>query len=112
MNCDTLRRNSCIICLIFANRFVIILRATAGCVFDSEVAEAELAFDYAVEIVNNEILAPSGAKLLDGVHLKVPYSNEYLVSRKLCRLLKVRNIRTHMHMCAKIECIRITSACI
>ncbi|XP_055684018.1 glutamate receptor ionotropic, kainate 2 isoform X2 [Lutzomyia longipalpis] len=58
-----------------------------GGLFDTEEEDLRLAFGYAVEIANTEILDPSQLQL-EALLAEVPAGNEYLVSKKLCRLLK------------------------
>lgn len=61
-------------------------------VFDTNDPELELAFDYAIEMANNEILAPDMISL-SGFHLRIPEAVDLQMSLKLCRLLKVVFIR-------------------
>ncbi|GAB0095910.1 Ionotropic glutamate receptor [Sergentomyia squamirostris] len=59
-----------------------------GGLFDSEQEDLRLAFSYAVDIANTEILNPEHDFQLKALPVEVPFGNEYMVSKKLCRLLK------------------------
>lgn len=57
--------------------------------FDNKNAEdAEIVFKYAVEIANTEILGTSNNRL-EAAPQKVPEGNEFAVSKRVCRLLRV-----------------------
>lgn len=56
-------------------------------IFDTQEPEMELAFGYAIEMANKEILSPGES--ISGTHLRVAHENDYLMSQKLCRILKV-----------------------
>uniref|UniRef100_A0A1B0GGY8 Uncharacterized protein n=1 Tax=Lutzomyia longipalpis TaxID=7200 RepID=A0A1B0GGY8_LUTLO len=60
-----------------------------GAIFEGPSDEAEIAFKYAVETANNEILAPTNSRQLEAVPIRVYDSNEFMVSKKLCRTLRV-----------------------
>lgn len=78
-------------CAITNNFFLIvifILPPPVG-IFDSKDSESELAFDYAIEMANNEILSPHEATLLSASHLRVINGSDHQMSLRLCRLLKV-----------------------
>lgn len=62
----------------------------AGGLFDGDTDDAELAFQYAVEAVNNEKLSYSNYQL-EAQAVQVKYGDQFDVSKKLCRLLKVRS---------------------
>uniref|UniRef100_A0A182K4K3 Uncharacterized protein n=1 Tax=Anopheles christyi TaxID=43041 RepID=A0A182K4K3_9DIPT len=55
--------------------------------FDGATEDAELAFQYAVEAVNNEKLSYSNYQL-EAQAVQVKYGDQFDVSKKLCRLLK------------------------
>ncbi|XP_058127389.1 glutamate receptor ionotropic, kainate 2-like [Anopheles ziemanni] len=57
-----------------------------GGLFDSAQEDAELAFQYAVEAVNNEKLSYSNYQL-EAQAVRVKYGDQFDVSKKLCRLL-------------------------
>ncbi|XP_055710638.1 glutamate receptor ionotropic, kainate 2-like isoform X2 [Phlebotomus papatasi] len=59
-----------------------------GGLFDTDQEDLRLAFGYAVDIANTEILGASSDFQLEAAQVEVPFGNEYLVSKKLCRLLK------------------------
>uniref|UniRef100_A0A182PQM6 Uncharacterized protein n=1 Tax=Anopheles epiroticus TaxID=199890 RepID=A0A182PQM6_9DIPT len=58
-----------------------------GGLFDGATEDAELAFQYAVEAVNNEKLSYSNYQL-EAQAVQVKYGDQFDVSKKLCRLLK------------------------
>uniref|UniRef100_A0A182HTL3 Ionotropic glutamate receptor C-terminal domain-containing protein n=1 Tax=Anopheles arabiensis TaxID=7173 RepID=A0A182HTL3_ANOAR len=58
-----------------------------GGLFDGDTDDAELAFQYAVEAVNNEKLSYSNYQL-EAQAVQVKYGDQFDVSKKLCRLLK------------------------
>ncbi|XP_062537416.1 glutamate receptor ionotropic, kainate 2 isoform X3 [Armigeres subalbatus] len=58
-----------------------------GGLFDGDTDDAMLAFQYAVEAVNNEKLAFSNYRL-EAHPMTVKYGDQFDVSKKLCRLLK------------------------
>ncbi|XP_055684020.1 glutamate receptor ionotropic, kainate 2-like [Lutzomyia longipalpis] len=60
-----------------------------GAIFEGPSDEAEIAFKYAVETANNEILAPTNSRQLEAVPIRVYDSNEFMVSKKLCRTLRM-----------------------
>jgi hypothetical protein len=59
-----------------------------GGLFDGEFDEPESAFQYAIDVVNNEKRINDNYEL-EGQAIKIPYGNEFMTSQKLCRLLKV-----------------------
>ncbi|XP_059617774.1 uncharacterized protein LOC132262512 [Phlebotomus argentipes] len=59
-----------------------------GAIFEGPADDAELAFTYAVETANNEILAPTNSRQLEAVPIRVFDSNEFMVSKKVCRTLR------------------------
>uniref|UniRef100_A0A182SAI2 Uncharacterized protein n=1 Tax=Anopheles maculatus TaxID=74869 RepID=A0A182SAI2_9DIPT len=64
-----------------------------GGLFDGATEDAELAFQYAVEAVNNEKLSYSNYQL-EAQAVQVKYGDQFDVSKKLCRLLKVSVYRS------------------
>ncbi|XP_049301470.1 glutamate receptor ionotropic, kainate 2-like isoform X3 [Anopheles funestus] len=58
-----------------------------GGLFDGATEDAELAFQYAVEAVNNEKLSYSNYQL-EAQAVQVKYGDQFDVSKKLCQLLK------------------------
>lgn len=59
-----------------------------GGLFDSETDDAELVFQYAIEAVNNEY-SDDLQRQFEAQTVKLKFGNEFQVSQKLCRLLKV-----------------------
>ncbi|GAB0095911.1 Ionotropic glutamate receptor [Sergentomyia squamirostris] len=59
-----------------------------GALFEGPDEDAETAFAYAVETANNEILMPTNSRQLEAVPIRVHNSNEFIVSKKLCRSLR------------------------
>jgi ionotropic glutamate receptor len=59
-----------------------------GGLFDATTNDAQLIFEYAVKQVNNAIGGKSGGKL-EAMAVNVSYGDEFEVSQKLCKLLKV-----------------------
>ena len=60
----------------------------AGGLFDYNVDEAKQVFEYAIEIANKELLADEEFQMKSHV-LEVPFGDDYLISRNLCKMLKV-----------------------
>lgn len=63
-----------------------------GGLFDGATEDVELAFQYAVEAVNNEKLSYSNYQL-EAQAVQVKYGDQFDASKKLCRLLKVSKRR-------------------
>lgn len=59
--------------------------------FDEYTNDAEWAFQYAVEVVNNERYNMTDNSF-ESISMRVDYGNQFDASKKLCRLLKVRSI--------------------
>lgn len=61
-----------------------------GGLFDNNVnaKDAEIAFKYAVDIANAEILSASH-NTLEAVPKRVPAGNEFKVSKEVCRMISV-----------------------
>lgn len=60
-------------------------------IFDPPDVDMEVAFNYAIEMANNEILTPNEATNLRAAHLRNPAESYFRVSQKFCKILKVRS---------------------
>lgn len=58
-------------------------------IFDPPDVDMEVAFNYAIEMANNEILTPNEATNLRAAHLRNPAESYFRVSQKFCKILKV-----------------------
>lgn len=63
-----------------------------GGLFDSDTDDVSLAFQYAVEAVNNEKLSYSNYRL-EAVPVTVKYGDQFDVSKKLCKVLRVSQFK-------------------
>lgn len=59
-------------------------------IMDTQDPEVELAFDYAIEMANNDLLAPHDATLLQATTLRSVTGNDHQMSKNVCRALKVQ----------------------
>lgn len=69
--------------------FWFIFGITSGGLFDEQTTDAEWAFQYAVEAINNQRYNMTDGTL-ETTTVRVNYGDQFDASKKLCRLLKVK----------------------